>query len=116
MTTQAAQPSQATKLIAGAFRDLERIATPSDVRSFSNTTLKDVRTAALEVETQLERRQSLCNMRRLEPLFNSLEHYSKPLEVLCNGTPYLPWVWAPIKLILQVGSFHSRPEGLTEMG
>ncbi|KAH6663538.1 hypothetical protein B0J14DRAFT_683261 [Halenospora varia] len=43
-------------------------------------------------------------MRRLMPLFSGLEHYSKAIEVLCNGTPYLPWLWAPIKLILKVAS------------
>jgi hypothetical protein len=22
-----------------------------------------------------------------------LEVYSKPVEILCQGTPYLPWIW-----------------------
>lgn len=96
----AAKP--AVHLIEQAFQELEKCATPIDARTFRNTTLGDVRKAALQLEKQLEARQASCNMRRLEPLFNSLEHYSKPLEVLCNGTPYLPWIWAPIKLILQV--------------
>ncbi|KKY13857.1 putative nacht domain protein [Diplodia seriata] len=43
-------------------------------------------------------------MRRVESLLNGIEHYSKVLEVLCNGTPYLPWIWAPIKLMLQLSS------------
>ncbi|KAF5847567.1 hypothetical protein GGP41_000271 [Bipolaris sorokiniana] len=25
-----------------------------------------------------------------------MEHYSKVVEMLCNGTPYLAWIWAPI--------------------
>jgi hypothetical protein len=91
----------ATVTIERAFRDIERVVTANDARSFANTTLGDVQKAARDVEKQLEARQSLCNMRRLEPLFAAMQHYCRPLEVLCNGTPYLPWIWAPIKLILQ---------------
>ncbi|KAI1634576.1 hypothetical protein F4809DRAFT_506210 [Biscogniauxia mediterranea] len=43
-------------------------------------------------------------MRRLGPLFKGLEHYAKVVDVLCNGTPYLAWIWAPITLILRVTS------------
>lgn len=45
-------------------------------------------------------------MRRLRPLFTALEHYSQVIGTLCNGTPYLPWIWAPISLILRVASEH----------
>lgn len=41
-------------------------------------------------------------MQRLVPLFTGLGYYAKSIEVVCNGTPYLPWIWAPIKLILKV--------------
>ncbi|KAM0810766.1 putative NACHT domain-containing protein [Seiridium cardinale] len=58
--------------------------------------------AALDIESQLAARQSLRNMRRLMPLFQGLEHYAKVADVLCNGTPYLAWIWAPITLILRV--------------
>jgi hypothetical protein len=106
--TTTIEPSLASNIIEAAFRDLEQIVTPDDARKFSNTTLEDVRKAALSIEKQLEARQSLCSMRRLEPLFTSLKYYSKPLEILCNGTPYLPWVWAPIKLILQASDILSN--------
>ena len=87
-----------------AYEDLERTITPADSRDFCRKTLQDVRMAAIEIETQLAARQSLRNMRRLMPLFKGLEHYSKVIDVLCNGTPYLPWIWAPITLILRVAS------------
>ncbi|KAL1798027.1 hypothetical protein ACET3X_004633 [Alternaria dauci] len=32
-------------------------------------------------------------MKRLEPFLNGLEAYSKVIEVLCNGTPFLSWIW-----------------------
>jgi hypothetical protein len=38
------------------------------------------------------------------PLFRGLENYAKAVDVLCNGTPYLAWICAPITLILRVAS------------
>ncbi|OBS23023.1 hypothetical protein FPOA_09341 [Fusarium poae] len=87
-----------------AYDELDRTINPEDKQTFSNTALHDVREAALRIENQLAARQSLRNMRRLMPLFRGLEHYSKVVDVLCNGTPYLPWIWAPITLILRISS------------
>lgn len=85
-----------------AFMELERIITVSDRAQLKNLSLEDVQQAALQVEKQLAASQSLRNMRRLAPLFIGLGYYSQAIEVLCNGTPYLPWLWAPIKLVLKV--------------
>jgi len=92
------------RAIEDAFKDLERTISPAESRDFASTTLDDVRRAAIDLERQLAARQSLRNMRRLEPLFQGLNHYSKVIDVLCNGTSYLPWIWAPIKLILKISS------------
>lgn len=96
--------SLARQTIRTAHEDLERTITPADSRDFRLQTLQDVRNTALEIETQLAARQSLRNMRRLIPLFKGLEHYSRMLDILCNGTPYLSWIWAPIALILRIAS------------
>jgi hypothetical protein len=64
-----------------------------DQREFSSTSIQDVWKAARELEQQLAARQCIRNLRRIEPLLHGLERYSKVLEVLCNGTPYLPWIW-----------------------
>lgn len=87
-----------------AFQNLERTISPNDSRDFHKSSLLNVRDEALDIETQLAARQSLRNMRRLEPLFTALGHYSKVVDVLCNGTPFLPWIWAPITLILRIAS------------
>jgi uncharacterized FlgJ-related protein len=65
----------------------------TDDREFRNTELRDVRDAAKQVERQLAARQCMRNMKRLEPFLNGLEAYSKVIEVLCNGTPFLSWIW-----------------------
>ncbi|KAL7948124.1 chromatin remodelling complex Rsc7/Swp82 subunit domain-containing protein [Trichoderma barbatum] len=94
----------ARQTIRTAFDDLDRTITPADSRDFRVSTLQQVRDAALEIERQLAARGSLRNMRRLMPLFKGMEHYSKVMDVLCNGTPYLSWIWAPVALILRIAS------------
>lgn len=99
---------QAQATIRKAFNDLERVISNNDSSDFATTTLNDVIQAAHNIENELAARQLLRNMRRLSPLFTGLQYYSKSLEVLCNGTPYLPWIWAPIKLILKVWPFSPK--------
>lgn len=94
----------ARQTIRTAFDELNRTISPGDSRDFVHITLPDVKKAALDIENELAARQSLRYMRRLMPLFKGLEHYSKVVDILCNGTPYLPWIWAPISLILRVAS------------
>ncbi|KAI1208368.1 uncharacterized protein F4807DRAFT_468625 [Annulohypoxylon truncatum] len=104
MPLKPAVSALARQTMRTAFEELERTITPADSRDFPNSTLHHVRKAALVIENQLAARQSLRNMRRLGPLFQGLEHYAKVVDVLCNGTPYLSWIWAPITLILRVAS------------
>ena len=95
----------ARKTMRVAFDNLERAITPADAQKMrSVSSIGQVREAALRLENELAARQSLRNMRRLAPLLNGMEHYGKVVEVLCNGTPFLSWIWAPITLILRVAS------------
>ncbi|TDZ16660.1 hypothetical protein Cob_v010442 [Colletotrichum orbiculare MAFF 240422] len=94
----------AQRIIRDAFKDLEKAISSDDSVDFATTTLEKVIQAAHDVENQLAARQLLRNMRRLTPLFDGLQHYSKSIEAVCEGTPYMAWIWAPIKLILKVSS------------
>ncbi|KAH8587407.1 hypothetical protein B0O99DRAFT_733524 [Bisporella sp. PMI_857] len=98
-TTGAASPNFDT-----AFKNLKQSVTTTDANAFQSTTLEDVWKAAEEIQEEQRRRKSVRNMRRIEPFLKGLEKYSKSIEILCNGTPYLPWIWAPIKLMLQLAS------------
>lgn len=66
---------------------------PEHTLVFQNTNLENVRNASREIEKALAKRNCLRNMRRILPFLQKLDHYSKSIEVLCNGTPYLPWIW-----------------------
>lgn len=72
------------------------------VNDFSQTTWEDARQGILDTEARMAARGCLRNTRRLMPLFEGLHHYSKVIEVLCNAVPFMPFVWAPIKFIVNV--------------
>ena len=76
-----------------AFERLRSSVSQDHARAFASTEMKDVWDAARDLERQLERRQSLRGLRRIEPFLTGIEQYAKVVEVLCNGTPYLPWIW-----------------------
>ena len=80
-------------VIADAFEKLRRSISEEDAKKFASTNLKDVWSAVREIDDTHRRRQSAQNLRRVEPLLTGLEKYSKVIEVLCNGTPYMPYVW-----------------------
>ena len=94
----------ARRTMRTAFEELERTVTTADSRAFRSTTFLQVRIALLDIENQLGARQALRNMGRLTPFLSGLEHYAKAVETLCNGTPFLSWIWSPISLILRVAS------------
>jgi hypothetical protein len=87
---------QARLIFQDAFDRLKLVTVEDDARVFQSTTLQDVHTAAREIERHMAARQCLRNMRRVQPLLEGLERYSKVVEVLCNGTPFLPWIWVRI--------------------
>jgi hypothetical protein len=93
MASSSPAAPQARLLFQDAFCKFEEIVTSDDARNFHSTSLEDVRKAARNIEQQLGARQCLRNMRRIEPFIEGLARYSKVVEVLCNGTPYLPWIW-----------------------
>jgi hypothetical protein len=92
---------QARRTFQDSFEKFEKSVqkrSKTDQREFSDTTLRDVYEAAKGIEQQLAAQQRLRNLKRLEPLLNGLEAYSKVMEVLCNGTPYLPWIWVSLNV------------------
>lgn len=83
----------ATAVIESAFIRLKSSIRTADAQEFGSTTLKDVRQAALDIQTVMRQRGFVRNMAKIEPFFKAIDIYSKPLDVLCNGTPFLPWIW-----------------------
>ena len=84
---------QASTTLEKAVSRLKSSVISQDAVLFQQTTLDDVKNAARAIETRQRERKSMHNMARLKPFFEGLEKYSRVIEVLCNGTDYLPWIW-----------------------
>ncbi|KXH46596.1 NACHT domain-containing protein [Colletotrichum nymphaeae SA-01] len=63
--------------------------------------VQDVREAISQMERYLASRQKLRNFERLVPFLDAADRLTKPIDVLSNGVPFLPYIWAPLKLVLQ---------------
>lgn len=96
-------------MIEGAFEDLRAVVSPAHTSEFDSATLQDVRRAAIDVERELAGRQLLRNTRRLDALFRGIEHYSSVIDILCAGADHLPWIWAPVKLVLKASLSLASP-------
>ncbi|KAK7908998.1 hypothetical protein PG985_014876 [Apiospora marii] len=85
-----------------------RFLPPEVDRIRSITKLGDVKLAIQQIETQLAATQRLRNLGRILPFIDALGRFSQAVEVACNGTDYLPWIWAPIKFILLAVQDHAH--------
>lgn len=88
---QALNPSQ--EKIEAAFKRFEEAIYPSDVKLFRDSTLEDVWKAARAIESNQSARRSLRNTRRIQPLFDALRLLGNALDPLCQGVPYLCYLW-----------------------
>lgn len=80
-------------IISESFNKLKQSISDEDAHNFASTELKDVWATVREIDSAQRQRQSAQNLRRIEPLLKGIEKYAKVIEVLCNGTPFLPYVW-----------------------
>ncbi|RGP59506.1 nacht domain-containing protein [Fusarium sporotrichioides] len=72
----------------------------------NSANIDDVRRAISQIENHLAARQSLRNLDRLTPFLDAIDRLTKPIDILCNGTPFMPFAWAPLKLILLTAQHH----------
>ncbi|KAH7409681.1 hypothetical protein BKA64DRAFT_404683 [Cadophora sp. MPI-SDFR-AT-0126] len=93
-------------IIADSFGKLRDAISIEHAHDFASTGLEDVWKAVRAIDSSQRQRRSAQNLARIKPLLEGIEKYAKVIEVLCNGTPYLPYVWAPIKLVVQLASQH----------
>lgn len=64
-----------------------------DIRTFSDTTYKELWEGAHEIEQEQGRRMDLRFMRRIEPFLVSMESYASVIEVFCQGFTPMAFVW-----------------------
>jgi hypothetical protein len=81
------------RVIEEAFEKLRHSISEEDARTFAATELRDVWSAVREIENSQRKRQSVQNLGRIEPFLRGIEKYAKVIEVLCNGTPFMTYIW-----------------------
>ena len=98
-------------VIEGAFKNFEALMHSSDRQLFRSTTIEQVREAARIIERDQAQRKTLRNLRRIEPLLNGLSRFSAAIDTLCQGTPFLPYLWVSIALrsFDRIAESHRRP-------
>jgi hypothetical protein len=84
--------------IQAAFKRFEEAIYPNDVKLFRSLELEDVWNAARAIESNQSARRSLRNTRRIQPLFEALKLLGNALEPLCQGVPYLCYIWVCVSM------------------
>ena len=78
-------------------------------QDFQFTTLDDVQKAILTIQAQQAKRNEMMNMPRIQSFLEAMESFGKVVEVFMNSSEFLPFIWGPIKFLLQVNiSVHNR--------
>lgn len=85
--------ARAKATIGKAFESFRESLAPEHRHTFVSTELQDVRDAVRDIQTSQRKRGSAQNLPRIEPLLEGLNKYATVVEVLCNGTPYLSFIW-----------------------
>jgi hypothetical protein len=91
--TEAMSDPVAARAIEAAFERLKQAVTRNDANDFQATKFEDVRQAAIDIEKWQRQRKSLRNMGRIQPLLTAIGQYAVVIDTLCQGTPYLPFLW-----------------------
>ncbi|KAK3989022.1 hypothetical protein QBC44DRAFT_359506 [Cladorrhinum sp. PSN332] len=73
----------------------------SDDRELQKLSLEDVRQGVLDIQRELRAKQSLRNLDRLTPYLDAAHRYSTAVGHLCNGVPFMPYIWSPLMVILR---------------
>lgn len=76
--------------------------TPEQKQDFQFTTLDDVHKAILTIQAQQAKRNEMMNMPRIQSFLEAMDNFGKVIEVFMNSSEFLPFIWGPIKFLLQV--------------
>jgi hypothetical protein len=70
--------------------------------NFKFTKLEEVREAVIRIQQEQASRTAMMNLTRIQSFLEAMEQYGKVIEVFLNSSEFLPFIWGPLKLMLQV--------------
>lgn len=81
--------------------------TPKEDYEIRTTSWQDVQHAIVDIERQLAARQCLRNLDRISPYLKAVEGYGTVVEIFCNSSPFVPFVWVSNSLPV-LGDSHGQ--------
>ena len=79
--------------------------TPKEVEEFRFTTLEDVHKVVVTIQHQQARRKEMMNLTRIQSFVEAMKNFGEVIEVFLNLSEFVPFIWGPIKFLLQVSAF-----------
>ena len=76
--------------------------TPKEVEEFRFTTLEDVHRVVVTIQHQQARRKEMMNLTRIQSFLEAMKSFGEVIEVFLNLSEFIPFIWGPIKFLLQV--------------
>ncbi|KAL9075640.1 MAG: hypothetical protein Q9157_003927 [Trypethelium eluteriae] len=96
--------TQTQSAFESALADFEKDLKPEEKQSFQYTKIEDVKLAILEMQKDQERTNTMRNLNRIQPFLMAMEEFSRIIEVFLNASPFVCYIWGPLKFLLQVRS------------
>ena len=87
-----------------ALEQLKQNISVQDAEELCHVQLQDVYDLVRAIEDEQAARRKLRNTRRIKPFLDRIRAYTNVADILCKETELLPWIWAPVRLIIQVAS------------
>ena len=77
---------------------------PKEVEDFHFTTLEDVQKVVVTIQHQQARRKEMMNLTRIQSFLEAMKSFGEVIEVFLNLSEFIPFIWGPIKFLLQVST------------
>ena len=82
---------------------------PKEVEEFRFTTLDDVHKVVVTIQHQQARRKEMMNLTRIQSFVEAMKNFGEVIEVFLNLSEFVPFIWGPIKFLLQVSALLLSP-------
>ena len=78
--------------------------TAKEFEEFRFTTLDDVHKVVVTIQHQQARRKEMMNLTRIQSFLEAMKSFGEVIEVFLNLSDFIPFIWGPIKFLLQVSA------------
>ena len=73
-------------------------------RQFRFSSKDELHQSIAQIQKKQAPEQKLQNLKRLKAFIEAMESFSKVIELFCNVNEFVPFIWGPMKYLLQVAS------------